>query len=104
MAKRILGWDVTRSYKTSTGSFRRSFSFWQKHPNSILIPERHDLRFHSIVRDTIKNRDIILREIAGGRMRMAQTDNGCASSPHYGEGAAPQGRLKIFFGYAAGVG
>lgn len=37
-------------------------------------------------------------------MRMAQIDNGCASSTRYGEGAAPQGRLKIFFGYAAGVG
>lgn len=37
-------------------------------------------------------------------MRMAQTNNDYAASPHYGEEMAPQGRLKIFFGYAAGVG
>ena len=65
MAKRILRWDAARSYKTSTGSFRCSF-FWKEHPNSILISEHHDLRFHSIAHDTIKNRDIILRKIAGG--------------------------------------
>lgn len=65
MAKRILRWDAARSYKTSTGSFRCSF-FWKEHPNSILISEHHDLRFHSIAHDTIKNRDIILRKMAGG--------------------------------------
>ena len=37
-------------------------------------------------------------------MRMAQRNNDYVDSPHYGEEAAPQGRLKIFFGYAAGVG
>ena len=37
-------------------------------------------------------------------MRMAQTNHDYADSPHYGEEMAPQGRLKIFFGYAAGVG
>lgn len=35
---------------------------------------------------------------------MAQRNNDYVDSPHYGEEAAPQGRLKIFFGYAAGVG
>lgn len=37
-------------------------------------------------------------------MRMDQTNNDFANSPYYAEEAAPQGRLKIFFGYAAGVG
>ena len=37
-------------------------------------------------------------------MRMAQRNNDYVDSPHYGEEVAPQGRLKIFFGYAAGVG
>ena len=32
----------------------------------ILISEHHHLQFHSITHDTIKNKDIILREIAGG--------------------------------------
>lgn len=35
---------------------------------------------------------------------MAQTNNNCPDSPHCREEMAPQGRLKIFFGYAAGVG
>lgn len=35
---------------------------------------------------------------------MAQRNNDYVDSPHYGEEVAPQGRLKIFFGYAAGVG
>ena len=35
---------------------------------------------------------------------MEQTSNGFTNSPYDGEKAAPQGRLKIFFGYAAGVG
>lgn len=37
-------------------------------------------------------------------MRMDQRNHDFANSPHYAEEAAPQGRLKIFFGYAAGVG
>lgn len=37
-------------------------------------------------------------------MHMAQTNNNCPNSPHCREEMAPQGRLKIFFGYAAGVG
>ena len=37
-------------------------------------------------------------------MRMDQTNNDFAASPYYAEEMAPQGRLKIFFGYAAGVG
>ncbi len=35
---------------------------------------------------------------------MAQTNNNCPNSPHCREEMAPQGSLKIFFGYAAGVG
>lgn len=37
-------------------------------------------------------------------MHMAQTNNNCPNSPHCREEMAPQGSLKIFFGYAAGVG
>ena len=37
-------------------------------------------------------------------MRMERTNHGFVSSPCCAEEAAPQGRLKIFFGYAAGVG
>lgn len=37
-------------------------------------------------------------------MHMVQTNNNCPNSPHCREEMAPQGRLKIFFGYAAGVG
>ena len=35
---------------------------------------------------------------------MDQRNHHFANSPYYAEEAAPQGRLKIFFGYAAGVG
>ena len=35
---------------------------------------------------------------------MVQTNNNCPNSPHCREEMAPQGSLKIFFGYAAGVG
>lgn len=37
-------------------------------------------------------------------MHMVQTNNNCPNSPHCREEMAPQGSLKIFFGYAAGVG
>ena len=37
-------------------------------------------------------------------MRMDQRNHDFANSPYYAEEAAQQGRLKIFFGYAAGVG
>jgi two-component system sensor histidine kinase KdpD len=37
-------------------------------------------------------------------MRMDQRNHDFANSPDYAEEAAQQGRLKIFFGYAAGVG
>lgn len=37
-------------------------------------------------------------------MRMDQMNNDFANPSYYAEKSAPQGRLKIFFGYAAGVG
>lgn len=66
MAKRILGWEDVNRYEVSTGIIWCSLFCCLRHPNSILIAEHHDLQFHSIAHDTIKNKDIILREIAGG--------------------------------------
>lgn len=37
-------------------------------------------------------------------MCMDQTNHDFANSPYHAKEAAPQGRLKIFFGYAAGAG